>query len=138
MNETTQKSNKKVIIGIIALVVVIAALAAVYFVFRAKPVEGSKAITIEVVNKEKETKSYELKTDAEFLRQAMEETKDLTFSGTESALGMMVETVNGETADYNVDGAYWAFYVNGGYCEFGIDSQPVVDGDKFTIEYTAE
>lgn len=138
MNETTQKSNKKVIIGIIALVAVIAALAAVYFVFRAKPVEGSKAITIEVVNKEKETKSYELKTDAEFLRQAMEETKDLTFSGTESALGMMVETVNGETADYNVDGAYWAFYVNGGYCEFGIDSQPVVDGDKFTIEYTAE
>lgn len=138
MNETTQKSNKKVIIGIIALVAVIAALAAVYFVFRAKPVEGSKAITIEVVNKEKETKSYELKTDAEFLRQAMEETKDLTFSGTESALGMMVETINGETADYNVDGAYWAFYVNGGYCELGIDSQPVVDGDKFTIEYTAE
>ncbi len=138
MNETTQKSNKKVIIGIIALVAVIAALAAVYFVFRAKPVEGSKAITIEVVNKEKETKSYDVKTDAEFLRQAMEETKDLTFSGTESEFGMMVETVNGETADYNVDGAYWAFYVNGEYCNYGIDTQPVVDGDKFTIEYTAE
>ncbi len=138
MNETTQKSNKKVIIGIIALVAVIAALAAVYFVFRAKPVEGSKAITIEVVNKEKATKSYDVKTDAEFLRQAMEETKDLTFSGTESEFGMMVETVNGETADYNVDGAYWAFYVNGEYCNYGIDTQPVVDGDKFTIEYTAE
>lgn len=138
MNETTQKSNKKVIIGIIALVAVIAALVAVYFVFRAKPVEGSKAITIEVVNKEKETKSYDVKTDAEFLRQAMEETKDLTFSGTESEFGMMVETVNGETADYNVDGAYWAFYVNGEYCNYGIDTQPVVDGDKFTIEYTAE
>lgn len=136
MSETTQKSKSRVIIGIIALVVVIAALAAVYFVFRAKPVEGSKAITIEVVNKAKEAKSYELRTDAEFLRQAMEETKDLTFSGTESEFGMMVETVNGETADFNTDGAYWAFYVNGEYCNYGIDSQPIADGDKFTIEYT--
>lgn len=79
---------------------------------------------------------YNVKTDAEFLRQAMEETKGLTFSGTESEYGMMVETVNGETADYNADGAYWAFYVNDEYCNYGIDSQPVVDGEAYRIVYT--
>ena len=135
-NMTEKKSNKKVIIGVVALVAVIAILAVVFFVFREKPVEGSKAITIEVVNKAQETTTYEVKTDAEYLRQAMEETKDLTFSGTESEYGMMVETINGETADYNADGAYWAFYVNGDYCNYGIDQQPVEDGDVFTITYT--
>lgn len=135
MNEKKQ-SSKKIVIGVLALVIAIAALAAVYFAFRAKPVAGSKEITIEVVNKAQETASYEVKTDAEFLRQAMEETEGLTFSGDESEFGMMVNTVNGETADYNVDGAYWSFYVNGEYCNYGIDTQPVLDGDTFTIEYT--
>ncbi len=132
----TKKWNKKVLAGVAALVAAIAVLAAVFFVFREKPVAGSKSVTIEVVNKAQETASYTVKTDAEYLRQAMEETEGLTFSGTESEYGMMVETVNGETADYNTDGAYWAFYVNGDYCNYGIDTQPVEDGDTFTIAYT--
>ena len=48
----------------------------------------------------------------------------------------MVMSVNGVRADYVLDGAYWAFYVNGGYCNYGIADQPVNDGDIFTIEYT--
>lgn len=132
----TKKWNKKVLAGVVALVAAIAVLAAVFFAFREKPVAGSKSVTIEVVNKAQETTSYTVKTDAEYLRQAMEETEGLTFSGTESEYGMMVETVNGETADYNTDGAYWAFYVNGDYCNYGIDTQPVEDGDTFTISYT--
>lgn len=131
-----KKANKKVIFGIAALIAVIALLAVVYFVFREKPVEGSKGITIEVVNKTEETTEYQVRTDAEFLRQAMEETEGLTFSGTESEFGMMVDTVNGERADYTQDGAYWSFYVNGEYCNYGIDSQPVLDGDAFSIVYT--
>ena len=131
-----KKSNKKGIIAVIALLAVILILGAVYFVFRAKPVEGSKDITIEVVNKAQETTSYEINTDAEYLRQAMEEAEGLTFSGTESEFGLMIDTVNGEVADYNVDGAYWSFYVNGEYCNYGIDTQPVMDGDVFQIAYT--
>lgn len=134
--ENAKKSNKKVVIGIIALVVLIAALAGVYFAFSAKPVEGSKAITIEVVNGAQESTVYDVQTDAEYLRQAMEEADGLTFSGTESEFGLMVDTVNGERADYTLDGAYWSFSVNGEYCNYGIDSQPVLDGDAFAITYT--
>lgn len=134
--ENAKKSNKKVVIGIIALVVLIAALAGVYFAFSAKPVAGSKAITIEVVNGAQESTVYDVQTDAEYLRQAMEEADGLTFSGTESEFGLMVDTVNGERADYTLDGAYWSFSVNGEYCNYGIDSQPVLDGDAFAITYT--
>ncbi len=132
----TKKSSKKTVIGVLILVVLIAVLGIVYAVFREKPTEGTKNITIEVVNKEQETSSYEVQTSAEYLRGAMEEAEGLTFSGTDSEFGLTVDTVNGETADYNTDGAYWAFYVNGEYCNYGVDSQPIADGDVFTIAYT--
>lgn len=131
-----RKMNKKAVIGIAVLVAAVVLMAAGYFLFREKPVEGSKSIVIQVVDNEKKTATYDVKTDAEYLRQAMEEADGLEFSGTESEYGMMVDTVNGIKADYNVNGAYWSFYVNGEYCNYGIDTQPVKDGDNFRIEYT--
>lgn len=134
--EKTKKNNKKVIIGVVVLVVLVALFGILYSIFREKPVEGNKAITIEVVNKEQESKLYKLNTDAEFLKQAMEEAEGLTFSGIEGEFGLMVDTVNDERADYNLDGAYWSFYVNDAYCNYGVDAQPVMDGDAFAIVYT--
>ena len=132
-----KSGNKKLIIGLIVLVVLIGAFAVIYNVFRPKPAEGSKSITINVVNSKEEKTSYSVKTDAQYLRQAMEEAEGLTFSGTESEeFGMMVDTVNGERADYTLDNAYWSFLVNGEYAAYGIDSQPVNDGDEFSIVYT--
>ena len=131
-----KKMNKKLLLGAGILVALIAVFAVIFTLFSAKPVEGSKAITIEIVNKAQESTVYELKTDAEFLRQAMDEAEGLTYDGSESEYGMMVSTVNGEIADYNVDQSYWGFYVNGEYCNYGIDTQPVYDGDAFQIVYT--
>lgn len=136
--ESKSGNSKKVIIGVVAVVAVVAILAIVYSLFREKPVEGTKAVIIEVTDKAGEVKSYEFKTDAEYLRQAMEEADGLTFSGSESEYGLMVDTVNGEKADYTVDSSYWSFYVNGEYCNYGIDTQPVEDGDVFGIVYTTD
>lgn len=119
-----------------ALLLLAAALAVVYAVFGAKGVAGSKQITISVVNSMAETTTYRLKTDAEYLRQAMDEAEGLTYTGTEGPYGVMITTVNGETADYNVDASYWSFNVNGTYCNYGVDEQPVNDGDAFSIVYT--
>lgn len=130
-----KKSNKKIILAVAILAVVFVAMAVVFFFFRPKTAEGSKAITIEVVNSAQESKLYEVKTDAEYLRQAMEEAKGLEFSGTESEYGLTLETVNGEKTDFN-NGSYWGIFVNGEYGMYGIDSQPVYDGDAFRIVYT--
>lgn len=130
------KKNTKIILGVLALVLAVIALAAVYFIFSPKPVQGSKSITITVIDDKQTTTAYELSTDAEFLRQAMEETEGLTFSGTEGEFGLMIDTVNGVVADYNTNGAYWSFTVNGQYSNCGIDTQPVMDEDVFAITYT--
>ena len=66
-------SKKKNLLGLGILIALIAIMVAVWFGFRQKPVEGSKEITIEVVNSEKESKVYELKTDAQYLEEAMKE-----------------------------------------------------------------
>lgn len=134
MTEEKKKINKKALLGVGILVALIAVFVVVYLAFGAKPVAGSKNITIEVIGKEKAAVTYEVSTDAEFLRQAMEEAEGLEFSGTESQYGLTVEVINGETTDFN-NGSYWSFYVNDAYCNYGIDSQPVMDGDAFKIVY---
>ncbi|MDE5748470.1 MAG: DUF4430 domain-containing protein [Acetatifactor sp.] len=132
----TKKTNKKLIVGVAVLALLIALFAVMFFLFRPKAVQGAKSITIEVVDNNADSTMYDVHTDAEYLRQAMEEAEGLEFSGTESEYGMMVETINGVTADWNVDQSYWGFYVNGEYCNYGIDTQPVFDGDAFRIVYS--
>ena len=134
--EQKKQNSKKIWIGVIVLIALIAVFAGVYLKFSEKPTQGAKTLTIEVVDKEAVVTRYEVHTDAEFLRQVMEDTEGLTFEGTESEYGLMINTVNGVTADYNVDGSYWAFFVNGEYCNYGVDSQPVNDGETYTIAYT--
>ena len=136
--EQKKISRGKIVLGIGALVVIIGLLIGVYSAFGAKAVKGCKDITIEVVNKAAESTIYELSTDAEFLRQAMEEADGLTFEGEEGPYGLAVSSVNGEVADFSVDSSYWSFFVNDEYCNYGIDSQPVMDGDAFKIVYTTE
>ena len=114
----------------------VAALALVYATFSAKTAEGSKSVTLEVISSAAEKTVYALKTDAEYLNEAMEEAEGLTFTAEEGPYGLSVSSVNGETADFNVNGAYWGFFVNGEYCNYGISQQPVHDGDVFTIAYT--
>ncbi len=108
----------------------------IFNVLRDKPAKGSKSVTLEVLNQENQTSEYSVQTDAEFLRQAMEEAEGFTFDGEEGQYGFTLFTINGETHDWNVDGSYWAVYVNGEYGQYGIDSQPVKDGDVFRFEYT--
>jgi len=131
----TRFSAKKALAAALLLLLA-AALVMVYAVFGAKPVSGSKNVTISVVNSNAETTTYSLKTDAEFLRQAMDEAEGLTYTGTEGPYGLMLSSVNGETADFSVDGAYWSITVNGEYGNYGVDEQPVMDGDAFALVYT--
>ncbi len=131
----TIRNNKKVFFGAAALVLLIAVFAAAYALFREKPAEGAKTFTVEVVDDEQKSTTYTGHTDEAYLRQALEELEDFELKGEEGDYGLYVQTVNGVTADYNTDGAYWSFYVNGEICMYGVDTQPVEDGDAFRIVY---
>ena len=137
MNNQNQK--KKIIIGIVAMVVLIATMVCVYISFRPKAAQGTKAYSLEVVDDSGKVTSYEGKTDAEYLVGLMDELQasgDFTYEGTEGDYGLYINTVNGLTADYDADGAYWSIMVNGEYGMYGASEQPVDDGDSFQFVYT--
>lgn len=135
MNKKTRFSLKMALAAA-ALILLAGAMALVYAVFREQAASGSKSITITVVDSAAKETVYSLKTDAKYLQQAMDEAEGLTYSGAQGPYGLMIDTVNGERADFSLDGAYWGFHVNGQYCNYGISEQPVEDGDAFTIAYT--
>lgn len=130
------KKNSKKIIALAAVVLVVGLMAFAWMNFREKPVAGSKAITIEVINSAEESTVYELNTDVSYLAEAMDEAEGLEYVAEDGPYGLVVSAVNGETAVYETDGAYWSFCVNGDYCNYGISEQPVEDGDAFQIIYT--
>lgn len=139
MSEKTNGGNKKKIILAVGVLVLVAAIfAGVYFALAPKASAGGKEITIEVIDDAQASTVYEVSTDAEYLGDAIRETEGLTVEGTEGEYGLMVDTVNGVVADYNENGAYWAFYVDGEYCMYGMDQQPIEDGQAYQIIYTAE
>ncbi len=130
--------KKKKIIAAVVVIAVIAVFAGVYAAFGPKASQGTKSYTVEVVNKEGESKTYSGKTDAEYLSGLMNELAaagDFSYDGTTSDYGLYITAINGETADYSVDGAYWSIYVNGEYGSYGADQQPVTDGDSFKFAY---
>lgn len=132
------KQNKTLLLAVAVLVIAMAAFFMVHAVFAPTAAEGAKAVTIEVIDNEEASTSYELHTDALYLRQALEEAEGLTFSGTEGSYGLMIETVNDCTADWDKDHAWWSVYVNGELANYGVDQQPVNDGDVFRLQYTTE
>lgn len=136
--EKKQSDRKKIIIGAVILIVLLAAFAVIYAVFGPKATQGSKEYILKVVDDNGETTEYTGHTDAEYLRGALEELEkadDLTIEGEESDYGLFIDTVNGVTADYSKDKAYWALYVNGEYGNYGVDSQPLTDGDIYSLVY---
>lgn len=124
--------------SLLAIPVVAFAIIAMLFIYaKNKPevTEGTKSIGITVIDNEGGENQYFIGTDAQYLREVMDELseKDFTYSGEEGSYGYYVDTINGIKVDNKT--AYWGFYVNGEYCLYGIDSQPVNDGDVFEIVY---
>lgn len=55
-------------------------------------------------------------------------------AGEDSEYGLYVKTVNGTTLDYDTDGKYWAFYVDGEYALSGVDSTEIKSGSTYTFK----
>ena len=130
-------NNKKIIAAAVILLILMVGAVILYAKFKPTAVQGSKAITITVVDDKGEEKVYQHKTDAEYLREAVEEIEGLTVEGLEEDYGLYVKTVNGVYADYEETGTYWAVYINDEYCNYSMDQQPITDGDTFTIKCEA-
>ena len=79
----------------------------------------------------KET-AFKIHTDKKTVGDALLEL-DL-ISGDEGPYGLYVKTVNGITLDYDKDGKYWSFYVNGAYATSGVDTTEITDGNLYAFK----
>lgn len=124
--------NKKLVLAAIALVAVIALLVGVYFATRPETSQGAKEITVTVIHKDGTAKTFTCHTDEEFLDKVLL-AEGLIPEG--NIVDGMFTTVDGETASWEADQAYWALYIGEEYATAGICDTTVTDGASYKLVY---
>jgi len=94
--------------------------------------EGATVFPFVVVNADGAEKCFEVHTDKTVVGDALIEL-DL-IAGDTAEYGLYVKTVNGITVDYDTDGKYWAFYINGEYAMTGVDTTPITEGEEYSFK----
>lgn len=95
--------------------------------------DGAKTLTVEV-KAEEQTVTFTIHTDKDTVGAALLEHE--LIDGEEGEYGLYIKSVNGITADYDVDGAYWAFYIDGDYAMTGVDTTEITEGATYQLVYT--
>lgn len=126
--------NKKLLIAAVALVVLIAVMAGVYFTARPTTESGAKTISVTVIHADGSEKQFQYHTDEEYLGPVL--LAEGLVEGETGPYGLTIYVVDGEKADWNENQSYWALYVGEEYATTGADSTPVKDADTFKLVYT--
>ena len=118
----------------LSLLLVLALVIGLCACSQAKPTEGEKSFTVTVVHADGSSKDFSYKTTELYVGTVLQ--AEGLIEGEEGEFGLYIKVVDGESAIYEEDGAYWAFYVNGEYATQGIDLTPIEDGAVYKLEYT--
>ena len=94
--------------------------------------DGAVKFYFTVTDQDGKSEKFEINTDKEIVGDALQELG--LISGEEGEYGLYVKIVNGIEADFNKDGTYWAFYINGNYAMSGIDSTKIEAGSTYTLK----
>lgn len=95
--------------------------------------EGALSFAFEVYNKDGSVNSVTVKTSKKTVGEALLE--NAIIEGEQGPYGLYVKAVNGVYADYDTDGAYWAFYINGEYAETGVDMTEIDETAVYSFRY---
>lgn len=94
---------------------------------------GAKSLPVEIKVKDHTVKCT-VHTDSDTVGAALLENG--LISGEQGDYGLYIKSVNGITADYDIDQSYWAFYINGEYAMTGVDSTAITKGDSYQLVYS--
>lgn len=94
--------------------------------------EGKTAFTFSVTDADGKETVYTINTDKKTVGDALLEL-DL-IAGEDGEYGLYVKTVNGITVDYDKDGKYWAFYIDGEYAMSGVDTTDIEEGATYAFK----
>jgi hypothetical protein len=81
----------------------------------------------------KQSITLTVNTDAETVGAALLENGII--EGEDSEYGLYIKKVNGVTADFDKDKAYWAFYINGEYAMTGVDTTKIDPDVTYKLKY---
>ena len=95
--------------------------------------DGAKTVTVEVKVADQSV-TFTVHTDKDTVGAALLEHE--LIAGEEGPYGLYVKSVNGITADYDVDQSYWAFNINGEYAMTGVDATDITEGAVYQLVYT--
>ncbi len=94
--------------------------------------DGKVTFTVITVDLEGKETSFTVTTDAETVGEALE--AEGILKGHDAEYGLYIDAVNGVELDWDRDGKYWAFYVNGEYAQTGVDKTEVEEGAVYTFK----
>lgn len=93
---------------------------------------GQTAFTLEVTDADGKTTVLTVRTDEKTVGDALGKEKLITWA--DGAFGKYIKSVLGMTADYDADGTYWAFYVDGAYAMTGVDATAITPGATYQLK----
>ena len=94
--------------------------------------EGATVFTFTVTDIDGKETAYEIHTDKTTVGDALLELG--LIAGEEGPYGLYVKTVDGVTLDYDKDGKYWAFYIDGAYAMTGVDSTAITADEVYAFK----
>ena len=122
--------QKKIILALAALLVAVIAMLGVWHFTRGTASSGSKTVTVEVIHRDASLKTFEYRTDREYLGELL--TDESLADGEDGAYGMFITTVDGETAQDSLR-QWWCITRGGERVDTGADATPIADGDHFEL-----
>lgn len=94
--------------------------------------EGATVFYFNVVDADGNTTKFEIHTDATTVGEALLALN--LIEGEDAQYGLYVKKVNGITADYDIDGTYWAFYIGDEYGMTGVDMTEITPGATYAFK----
>ncbi len=94
--------------------------------------EGNTTFDFTVIDTSGKETVFEVSTNKTTVGEAL---LDLgLIEGEDGQYGLYVKTVNNITLDFETDGMYWAFYVNGEYAMSGVDTTEIKSGEVYSFK----
>lgn len=125
-------NSMKKMLSVVLCIVLIAAMALNFTGCSGSEDTKTASFTVVVTDLEGAESTFEITTDKATVGEALLE--EGLIAGENSEYGLYVTTVNGITLDWDTDGKYWAFYIDGEYAQTGVDSTNVTEGAVYSFK----
>lgn len=96
--------------------------------------EGSVSFTFVITDEAGKSTTVTVKTDKETVGEALLDT-GLVY-GENGPYGLYIKEVSGIVADYDVNQAWWGFWINGESAMTGVDGEKVTPGATYELRFS--